>query len=316
MIDSKALFTSAFTFLAFPQHSGDGKAGVGCLVTAAGRNDGGQKERVLGFREEGEGVPYIAEIIDGWHLVIDGEADENVASNSTIGDVVGETICGRNDDRVRNFDPRIGRMMGDYLSGCTAWLIFEDVFVTAGHCVACSTTLADDGRCELGDARPAPNPYIVEFNVPPSSSNGGVRRSVPEDQYIVRYDSGSIENGKIPVKNTEWFSQFGNDWNVGRLQPNTSTGKKAGKAQGCWFNLDFDEPSPNNDLIRITGHGVVTATPELNKVQTTHNGTLISADLNSFLLRYTADTTGGKHFSITVKRLRACLFEFCTCQSH
>lgn len=49
------------------------------------------------------------------------------------GDVITSTICGPEDDRVRSYDLRQGRLvMPD--GTCTAWLISEDVFLTAGHC--------------------------------------------------------------------------------------------------------------------------------------------------------------------------------------
>ena len=85
---------------------------------------------------------------------------------------VEETICGISDDRVASNDVRIGRFWGyPYQGVCTAWLVSEDVFVTAGHCV-------DEEQQANADRG-----WIVEFNVPRSeilwqASVFGSRRSI------------------------------------------------------------------------------------------------------------------------------------------
>src|SRR5690554_4030033 len=65
---------------------------------------------------------------------------------------VPRTICGPTDDRVISTDPRVGRVISN---GCTAWLIndAQHCMLTAGHCTV-------------------PNFNVIEFNYPPSNSEG------------------------------------------------------------------------------------------------------------------------------------------------
>ena len=100
-------------------------------------------------------------------------------SNATVDGGDSESICFGTDDRVRSFDARVRRFSP---VGCTAWLVAEDVFVTAGHCVDFAPSALPDG-------------YFVEFNVPLSAPDGVSVRSAPEDVYAVRYDIG----GTFPV---------------------------------------------------------------------------------------------------------------------
>ena len=62
------------------------------------------------------------------------------------------------------------------------------MFVTAGHCV-------DDI-----DNNNFPDGLFVDFNVPLSDDAGETKRTELEDQYVVCYDSGSIESGFFPEK--------------------------------------------------------------------------------------------------------------------
>lgn len=102
---------------------------------------------------------------------------------------VEETICGISDDRVASNDVRIGRFWGyPYQGVCTAWLVSEDVFVTAGHCV-------DEEQQANADRG-----WIVEFNVPRSESSGRPVFSAAEDRYNVEF-----EFGIHPMFNVEWF---------------------------------------------------------------------------------------------------------------
>lgn len=168
----------------------------------------------------------------------------------------------------------IGRMRGNVY--CTVWLISEDVSVSAGHCVDYSPPCPQNG-------------WYVEFNVPLSDPDGDTNPSMPEDKYEVYFDIG----GLYPQDETEWNDEgLGNDWVVGRLEPNVITGKTAGEAQGCWINLDYQEPS-TDDPIRITGYGTRDPKDELHLAQLTHLGTL-DAVAEMFVVRYVTDTSGGQ----------------------
>ena len=87
-----------------------------------------------------------------------------------------------------------------------------------------------------------------------------------------------------------------NDWAVGSLSRNSITDKKAGEQQGCWFNLEYDEPVDQQE-IRITGHGANDPGDEDYVAQTTHTGpyrVISNPSLpNPYILRYATDTTGG-----------------------
>ena len=99
-----------------------------------------------------------------------------------------ESQCGNTDDRVVSTDGRAGRLL---TIGCTAWLIADGRFVSAGHCVS-PATLAN----------------TVEFNVPPSLANGTIQHPGPEDQYVVDDSTRVFSDAGI-----------GNDWGVFQTFP-------------------------------------------------------------------------------------------------
>ncbi|MEM6794864.1 MAG: hypothetical protein AAF725_12865, partial [Acidobacteriota bacterium] len=88
--------------------------------------------------------------------------------------------CGEDDPRAASADPRIGRLLP---VGCTAFLIDEDDcanrFLTAGHCIG-------------GSGVP-----VVQFNVPPSRTDGVIVHPPAEDQYPV--DPGSLEATDVGI---------------------------------------------------------------------------------------------------------------------
>jgi len=192
--------------------------------------------------------------------------------------------CGDDDDRVPSFDRRIGRLMP---MGCTAWLISEDVFVSAGHCV-------DEGNQDRYS-----NGWYVEFDVPNSTSNGRPMPSDPEDQYPVRYGVPAINIH--PTRREDWFEfGVGNDWTVGRLLPNVISEHTAGQAQGCWFNLMYGQSLTSIPEVRITGYGRVIpgygnerVPLILNRAQQTHVGAFLSSESTDFRLLYSVDSEGG-----------------------
>lgn len=164
------------------------------------------------------------------------------------------SICGDTDDRVLSSDVRVARLIP---GGCTAWLISEDVYVTAGHCQA------PTGSTRLHFSGGTSAPVADQYPVDPSS-----------------YD--------------EEADGVGSDWGVGRTLPNTSTGLKAGEAQGAkctgaacgWFALGTVPDSPGNNNIRITGYG----TAAVNSFwQKTHVGALVTVQATA--LKYIPDTT-------------------------
>ena len=166
-----------------------------------------------------------------------------------------ESQCGATDDRIASTDARAGRFLN---IGCTAWLIADGRFVSAGHCVA------DPGFTD-----------IVEFNVPPSLPNGTLQHPGPEDQYVVDDSSRVFSNAGI-----------GNDWGVFQTFPNSQTGLTALQAQGAWFNVAQSLTPPT---FRITGYGTDDGTAN----QTEQTSTGPNAGSSGTTLRYQVDTEGG-----------------------
>jgi V8-like Glu-specific endopeptidase len=167
----------------------------------------------------------------------------------------GESQCGTTDDRIVSTDGRAGRLLN---IGCTAWLIGDGRFVTAGHCVA-STGLLN----------------TVEFNVPPSLSNGTIQHPGPEDQYVVDTTTRVFANDGI-----------GNDWGVFQTFPNSQTGLTALQTQGAAFNVVQDLGPAT---IRITGYGVDDGAA--NQTEQTNTGP--NAGSSGTTMRYRVDTEGG-----------------------
>jgi V8-like Glu-specific endopeptidase len=167
-----------------------------------------------------------------------------------------ESQCGPTDDRIASTDDRTARLL---TIGCTAWLIADGRFVSAGHCVS-SAGLAN----------------TVEFNVPPSLSNGTIQHPGPEDQYVVDDATRVFSDAGI-----------GNDWGVFETFPNSQTGLTAIEAQGGVFFNVVQDLGPAT--IRITGYGVDDGAA--NQTQQTSTGP--NAGSSGTTMRYQTDTEGG-----------------------
>ncbi len=177
-----------------------------------------------------------------------------------VGEYVGgepiESICDLVDDRVPSSDPRAGRIVN---VGCTAWLINNGVIATAGHCLDTATATT------------------LQFNVPPSLSDGTIQHPGPEDQYSVIQSSRNFTNGGV-----------GNDWGVFEVNDNTQTGLQPIDAQGDSYVVKQDLGPAT---IRITGFGTDSDNRDRNQTQQTHTGP--NAGSSGTTMRYRTDTTGG-----------------------
>lgn len=172
-----------------------------------------------------------------------------------------ESICGPLDDRSPSFDNRQGRLS----SGCTGWMIGNNMALSAGHCGAAGRSM------------------ILSFKVPLSATNGGLRAAHPTDQYPYQV-LAALANG------------VGADYGVARVSPNSNTGLLPPQAYGeGFYQLAPPPTSPLSQIIRITGYGSVPSDGNLprslNQVQKTHFGPMRFAGTTS--LQYATDTTGG-----------------------
>jgi len=175
------------------------------------------------------------------------------------------SICGPTDDRIPSDQPATGRLLN---VGCTAWIIPNGKFVSAGHCLSGSSA------------------NIVEFNVPLSLPNGTIQHPGPEDQYSVDVSTKIFTDGGI-----------GNDWGVFEVFPNSVTGLMPKEAQNAYWPLVQDL---GPDSIRITGYGVDDGTA--NQTQQTHIGP--NAGSSGTTMRYVTDTQGGNSGSPVIDGFR------------
>jgi V8-like Glu-specific endopeptidase len=185
-----------------------------------------------------------------------------------------ESICGPTDERVASDQPATARLLS---IGCTAWIIPNGKFATAGHCL--------DGS----------NSTVVEFNVPISLPNGTLQHPGPEDQYSVNVSTKIFTNGGI-----------GNDWGVFEVYPNSITGMMPKEVQNAYWPLVQDFGA---DSIRVTGYGVDGPAPgfgngtrdSTNQTQQTHVGP--NAGSSGTTMRYVTDTQGGNSGSPVIDAL-------------
>lgn len=189
---------------------------------------------------------------------------DEIAVGEWYGGPTPESQCGPTDDRIASNQPATARLLS---IGCTAWIIPNGKFATAGHCL--------DGSSST----------VVEFNVPLSLPNGTLQHPGPEDQYSVNVSTKIFTNGGI-----------GNDWGVFEVFPNSITGLMPKQAQNAFWPLVQDL---GPDSIRITGYGVDDGTA--NQTQQTHIGP--NAGSSGTTMRYVTDTEGGNSGSPVIDGL-------------
>lgn len=185
-----------------------------------------------------------------------------------------ESICGTTDERTASTQPATARLLS---IGCTAWIIPNGKFATAGHCL--------DGS----------GATVVEFNVPLSLPNGTLQHPGPEDQYSVNVSTKIFTNGGI-----------GDDWGVFEVYRNSITGLMPKQAQNAYWPLVQDY---GPDSIRITGYGVDGPPPDFgnitrdktNQTQQTQVGP--NTGSSGTTMRYVTDTQGGNSGSPIIDAL-------------
>jgi len=175
-----------------------------------------------------------------------------------------ESQCGPTDDRILSNQPATGRLLN---VGCTAWIIPNGKFVSAGHCLSGSSAT------------------VVQFQVPPSLPGGTIQHPGPQDQYSVNVATKIFVDAGV-----------GNDWGVFEVFANSITGLMPKVAQAAFWPL-VQNLGP--DSIRITGYGVDAGVN--NQVQQTHIGP--NAGSSGTTMRYRTDTEGGNSGSPVIDGL-------------
>lgn len=188
----------------------------------------------------------------GLRRYLAGEAASRVVvSNVLAGGDCGviDSICDGSDNRVPSYDGRQGRIK---LGGsCTAWMVSDDVFVTAGHC----GTPTSSSR--------------MSFTFDPAGTS-----VPPSKQYAVELSS---------YKRVFQSDLSRPDWAVGRLLPNAYGLPQP--PNGGWYVISTASWTVGR-TIRITGYG--TDVSPRNLMQQTHTGNVKSVYSN--YLTYNADT--------------------------
>jgi V8-like Glu-specific endopeptidase len=181
-----------------------------------------------------------------------------------------ESQCGPTDDRVSSEAVDRARLLN---IGCTANLMKQGCFITAGHCLSTQSLV-----------------NVVEFNVPKSNANGSLNHPPPKDQYAPDTATRQFTDGGI-----------GNDWGVFVVFPNSETGLTPLQAQGHGLALSRTVPLVG-DKVKITGYGVDDGVD--NQTQQISKGPITSVDANATTLRYQADTEGGNSGSAVLAGTR------------
>nr|MBC8400153.1 trypsin-like serine protease [Candidatus Neomarinimicrobiota bacterium] len=174
---------------------------------------------------------YHNKFDDGVYATLDTLLVGELNEETLLG---GGGICDEVDDRTRYNDPRIGRITG---IGCSAWIVENDILITAGHCI--------DGHIEQFEND------IIEFNVPSSLEDGTPQHSILSDQYYTT-DFYIFEH----------LGQYGNDWAVFMVQDNYSTGLQPIESQNDYFELEQENSFEDNEDLIKTGYGIDGPSPD------------------------------------------------------
>lgn len=157
-------------------------------------------------------------------------ADDPAALRSTDSDRSDVGIPIGIDERAYIKDLRIGRTAP---AGCTAWLTSTGLGLSAGHCYN-----PNNSRFS-----------VIQFNVPPSLSDGTIQNPPPRDQFPVRSITAST-GAPDPA--------FGDDWLVFTIDAKVYAPDGAGNERP-FFRLAAPPTVASTQLGQITGYGVYPA---------------------------------------------------------
>ena len=167
-------------------------------------------------------------------LVAGPKTDKNFFAIDKVmaGDLVQEaqpdSICGAADNRLPALDTRIGRIVPN---GCTGWII--------------NRPAAGTDKCHLSAGHCTPGGQVLQFGVPTSQQNCGLRHPPATRQFMI--DVANAQSAAVP-------GGPGADWWVFRCFPNPTSGLTTFQTQGGAFNLATAMPAVGS-TVRVTGYG-------------------------------------------------------------
>lgn len=167
--------------------------------------------------------------------------------------------CGPEDKRVASRSNLIGRT---FPNGCTAFMVGQNTFLTAGHCVS-------------ADMR------ILQFEVPNSLGNGDYVMPLPRAQYHIITSSIVVAQ---PVATPD------DDWAVFAVAKNPYTGWLPSHGTSGGFQTSSALLSKQ---VRVSGFGVDSTPPQASHTLQTHTGGLFWFPNEPLRLRHQVDTQGG-----------------------
>jgi V8-like Glu-specific endopeptidase len=191
-----------------------------------------------------------------------------LALADTPGDRSVGIIIGAQDTRHPSANAAVGRILVSldprrgHVSICTGWLTSFGAILTAGHCYGESTTSS------------------IQFNVPSSTTSGGIRPPVAGDDTYSLGTPVFANNGK------------GQDWAV--VPAFATNGLTPAFRQKSFIRLSgLDQPA-GTILVRVTGYGADETIKARNSTQQTATGAYLGASGKlSSAVCYLADTMPG-----------------------
>lgn len=188
---------------------------------------------------------------------------DQVMAGRTAAQARPESACRGNDNWQPSelggwtFNARL--LASDQAPGCTAALMANGAFATAGQCLE-----------QPGQVR------VVEFDVPASAPDGTVNHPPPSQQYVVTDQMRWARNGR------------GDNWGVFTAHPNSETGLSPLQARQ-YMALSLGTPPEVSQWVALKGFGVDQGRE--NQIQHRSIGPVHAVMPERHVLRYALDTS-------------------------
>jgi V8-like Glu-specific endopeptidase len=164
------------------------------------------------------------------------------------------------DERVPSNDPMVARFniaKDSKNSTCTAWLISNGAFLSAGHCFVPHGQQTPTTNCPMTTTE---FDGQVEFNGPLSNTSGTKRHGTPNNKYNIDNNFSHI----LCQRETDPTSRISSDWGMFKAGTN-SLGDYPITAQGAFYRLAKTNTLGlvvNKTRIRVAGYGVDGPAPQ------------------------------------------------------